>query len=176
MALAMQSPTVTVKAVLIEEARTMSGLSPVARMDRPSRVPRNAMSRAQTATVITTATSSLAGAPSPRAPCAAVKMVTVLSIGTLEEKPITARFTVYSPVLVMMPARMEGTASLVCRNAVTKPAAAPASMASGSPKNGWPATAAVAETAQPSVKAPSVVISAMFSTRKLRNSAIATSA
>ena len=42
--------------------------------------------------------------------------------------------------------------------------------------NGMPATAAVADTAQPSVNAPSVVISAMFSTRKLKNSAIATSA
>ena len=51
-----------------------------------------------------------------------------------------------------------------------------ASMASGRPKNGWPATAAVAETAQPSVNAPSVVISAMLSTRKLKNSAMATSA
>ena len=42
--------------------------------------------------------------------------------------------------------------------------------------NGMPATAAVVDTAQPSVNAPSVVISAMFSTRKLKNSAIATSA
>ena len=97
-------------------------------------------------------------------------------MGTLEEKPMTARLTVYSPVLVMTPARIDGTASFVCKNEVIKPAAAPASMASGSPRNGWPATAAVADTAQPSVNAPSVVISAMFSTRKLKNSAIATSA
>ena len=60
--------------------------------------------------------------------------------------------------------------------AVIKPAAAPASMASGSPRNGWPATAAVADTAQPSVNAPSVVISAMFKIRKLRNRAMATKA
>ena len=97
-------------------------------------------------------------------------------MGTLEEKPMAARFTVYKPVLVMMPARIEGTAKRVCRKAVMKPAAAPASMASGSPRKGWPATAAVAETAQPRVKAPSVVISAMLSTRKLKNSAMATSA
>ena len=108
--------------------------------------------------------------------CATVKIVVVFNIGTLEENPMTARLTVYSPVLVMMPARMDGTASRVCRNAVTNPAAAPASSASGRPRNGWPATAAVAETAQPRVNAPSVVISAMFSTRKLRNSARATSA
>ena len=89
---------------------------------------------------------------------------------------MTARFTVYSPVLVTMPARMEGTPSLVCKKAVTKPAAAPASIASGSPKKGCPATAAVAETAQPKVKAPSVVISAMLRMRKLKNNAMATKA
>ena len=99
-----------------------------------------------------------------------------IGVGTLEENPITAKLTVYNPVLVMIPARMEGTASRVCKNAVTNPAAAPASMASGSPKNGCPATAAVADTAHPSVKAPSVVISAMLSTRKLKNNAMATSA
>ena len=87
-----------------------------------------------------------------------------------------ARLTVYSPVLVTMPARMEGTPSRVWSRAVMAPAAAPAAMARTSPRKGWPATAAVAETAQPSVKAPSVVISAMLSTRKLRNSASATSA
>ena len=97
-------------------------------------------------------------------------------MGTLEENPITARLTVYRPVLVMMPARMEGTARRVCKKAVTNPAAAPDSMASGNPRKGCPATAAVADTAQPNVKAPSVVISAMLSTRKLRNSAMATSA
>ena len=45
-ALEMHSPTVTVKAVLIELARTISGLSPVARMDSPSRVRRNSTSTA----------------------------------------------------------------------------------------------------------------------------------
>ena len=35
----------------------------------------------------------------------------------------------------------------VCSSAVTKPAAAPEARASTKPKNGWPATAAVAETA-----------------------------
>ena len=40
-ALAKHSPTVMVKVGLTEEARTMSRLSPVARMDSPSRVPRN---------------------------------------------------------------------------------------------------------------------------------------
>ena len=76
----------------------------------------------------------------------------------------------------MMPARMDGTPSRVCSRAVMKPAAAPASMASGIPRIGCPATASTADTAQPSVNDPSVVISAIFRTRKLKNSAIATRA
>ena len=59
MALEMQRPTVMVNAVLMEDARTMSGLSPVARMDRPIRVPRNRMSSTQTTTVTRAATSNL---------------------------------------------------------------------------------------------------------------------
>ena len=55
-----------------------------------------------------------------------------------------------------------------------KPAAAPASMAAGKAKKGCPARAMVADTAAPRVKAPLVVMSAMFSTRKLRNRARAT--
>ena len=42
------------------------------------------------------------------------------------------------------------------------PAAAPASMAAGMASQGCPATAMVADTAHPRVKAPSVVISAIF--------------
>ena len=100
--------------------------------------------------------------------------VTVFSMVTLEEKPMTARFTVYSPVLVIIPARMEGIFSFVCRAAVTKPAAAPQSMAAGMASSGCPATARVADTAHPRVNDPSVVISAMFRTRKLSSRAIAT--
>ena len=103
-------------------------------------------------------------------------MVSAFTILTLEEKPITARFTVYSPVLVMIPARMEGIFSFVCKKAVMNPAQAPAIMAAGSASKGCPATAMVADTAQPRVNAPSVVISAMFNIRKLRNSARATRA
>ena len=58
--------------------------------------------------------------------------------------------------------------------AAMKPAAAPDSMATGSARKGCPASATVADTAQPSVKLPSVVMSAMFRMRKLRNSASAT--
>ena len=176
MALEMHRPIVMVNAVLMEEARTMSGLSPVARMERPIRVPRNRINSRQTTTVMTAATSSLYGNTSPKSACAIVKMVCVFSIGTLEEKPITARLTVYSPVLVMMPARIDGTPRRVCKVAVTKPEAAPAAIAKNRPSTGCPATAAVAETAHPRVKVPSVLISAIFKIRKLRNSAIATSA
>ena len=61
----------------------------------------------------------------------------------------------------MMPARMEGTPSLVWRKAVTPPAQAPASMARGMPRMGRPAAAAVTDTAAPRTKQPSVVRSAM---------------
>ena len=64
------------------------------------------------------------------------KRVSARIMFTLEEKPMTARFTVYRPVLVMMPARMEGIFSLVCKKAVTPPAQAPASMAAGMPSRG----------------------------------------
>ena len=58
-ALAMHRPTVMVKEVLMELARTMSGLSPVARMDRPSRVFRNRASRIPTQTISTATGTSL---------------------------------------------------------------------------------------------------------------------
>ena len=56
---------------------------------------------------------------------------------------------------------MEGTASLVWRNAVMKPAAAAAAMAAGMARMGCPARQTMADTAQPRVKEPSVVRSAM---------------
>ena len=59
MALDRHSPTVTVKAVLIEDARTMSGLSPVARMESPSRVFKNSTSSTPMTTVSTAAGISL---------------------------------------------------------------------------------------------------------------------
>ena len=79
----------------------------------------------------------------------------------LDFQPMAIRFTVYSPVLVTMPARMEGTPSLVCKKAVAKPAQAPASMAAGMAKIGCPAAVRETDTAAPSTKQPSVVISAI---------------
>ena len=83
----------------------------------------------------------------------------------LERQPMAIRLTVYRPVLVTMPARMEGTPRRVCRKAVTNPAQAPASMAAGMARMGCPAAATLTDTAAPSTKQPSVVRSAMSSTR-----------
>ena len=58
MALATHRPTVMVKVGLMEDARTISALSPVARMDRPSRVPRKSTSSAHTASTSSAVTAS----------------------------------------------------------------------------------------------------------------------
>ena len=85
--------------------------------------------------------------------------------------PMTIRLMLYRPMLVTMPARMEGTASLVCKKAVMNPAAAEAAMPAGRARMGCPARHIMADTALPSTKAPSVVISAIFKMEKLRNRA-----
>ena len=172
----MHSPTVMVKLGLMEEARTISALSPVARMLRPRRVPRNSTSSTPAATVM-----AADRRMSPHAPPTPVcsnreKMVSCFSRDWLAFQPIAIRLTVYNPVLVTMPARMAGTPSLVWRKAVINPAQAPASMAAGMARKGWPAAVTDTDTAQPRMKQPSVVRSAMSSTRKLRNRAIATRA
>ena len=72
MALAAHRPTVMVKFVLMEEARTISMLSPVARMDRPSRVPRNSTSTAARASTMRAVTATLYQLPAKPAPLARV--------------------------------------------------------------------------------------------------------
>ena len=160
-ALAMHRPTVMVKVGFTEEARTMSRLSPVARMDRPSRVPRKSTN--STAMRMVTPPASTVSYHFPPMPVVRnrEKMVSSFNRLTLELQPITMRFTVYNPVLVTMPAKMEGTPRRVCKKAVTNPAQAPATMAAGMAKKGWPAAVTVTDTAAPSTKAPSVVRSAM---------------
>ena len=69
----------------------------------------------------------------------------------LEDQPITAKFTVYRPVLTIMPAKMLSTPSFVWRKAVTNPEQAPAAMAAGRARKGWPARVTVAPTAKPRV-------------------------
>ena len=152
--LATHSPTVMVKAGLMEEARTMSALSPVARMDRPSRVrKKSATSTAAAAKMAASTTRVLHPVQSsfPLRPLARDRRVSLPKMDRLEDQPITARLTVYSPVLTMMPARMLSTPSLVWRKAVTNPDRAPASMAAGRARKGCPARVTVAPTAKPRV-------------------------
>ena len=92
--LEMHRPTVTVKVGLMEEARTISRLSPVARMLRPSRVPRKLTSRAPISRVIPAART--VSYQSPPRPVARNRENTVscLSRLTLDFHPIAIRLTV----------------------------------------------------------------------------------
>jgi len=96
----MHSPTVMVKAGLTDEARIMSGLSPVARIESPRRVLRNHVSSSATVSAMTAATSSFdhpASAP-PSTPESALlareKIVSHLNTLRVEEKPIAIRLMV----------------------------------------------------------------------------------
>src|SRR5699024_4431671 len=109
-ALARQRPAVMVNPGLMLEARTMSALSPVARMDRPSRVPINTLIRMAAPRANTARTVSLYQLPSTgwSRSLARSKMVTALFIFTLLENPplesrtITQRLLVYTIVLQIM--------------------------------------------------------------------------
>ena len=117
--------------------RTMAALSPVARMERPSRVPRKPSIAAQATAMMPAASASLYQLPrKPSEVFAMEKMVGVLTSDMVEEKPITARLMVYRPVLTMIPAMMLSTPSLVCKKAVTKPEHTPAAMAAASARMG----------------------------------------
>ena len=131
-----------VKAGLMLEARTMAALSPVARMDRPRRVPRKPSIAAPASTMMTSAMASLYQPPRKLSgPFASEKTVSVLTSDMVEEKPMAARLMVYRPVLTMMPAMMLSTPRRVCKKAVTKPEHAPAAMAASSARNGCPVSA-----------------------------------
>ena len=152
----------------------MSRLSPVARMESPSDVPKNRMSTtAITPSSSASSTSVLHWLP-PVSALKSEKTVARPVMDTLDEKPMTARLIVYRPVFEMMPARMLSTPRRVCKKAVMKPESIPAAMAAGSARSGCPAMVSIAPTAQPSVKQPSVERSAMFRMEKLMNSASAT--
>ena len=91
----MHRPTVMVKAGLMLEARTMAALSPVARMDRPSRVPRKPSIAAPASRIMASAMASLYQPPRKLSePFASEKTVSVLTSDMVEEKPITARLMV----------------------------------------------------------------------------------
>ena len=92
--LARHRPTVIVNDGFRDEARTMSGLSPVARMERPMRVPRNSTSR-RPARIVTNAASSSSyhSLPMPVSR-SSVKTVLPPSKLWLDFQPMAIRFTV----------------------------------------------------------------------------------
>ena len=120
--LAMHSPTVMVKAGSMEEALTMSRLSPVARMDRPIWVLRKRAIAAPAARVMAAQTIILLQ-PGPSRAAARVNTVSALSRGRSARLPMVHRLLVYRPVMVTMPARRAVTFIRVGRKAVTKAAA-----------------------------------------------------
>ena len=162
----MHRPTVVVKTGLMEEERTMSALLPVARMERPSFVLRNAHRKRRTSA---TAASSTArrycpakGVPASAA-LARVKTVPVLFRASWALLPEIAMLTEYSAELTTMPASRDCTPMRVCSRAVTNPDREPASRAAGSERIGWPDRATIAPTTAPRVKHPSVDRSQTFS-------------
>ena len=100
--------------------------------------------------------------------CSCIKSLTIVNILShlkrfiFDENPIAAIFIVYNPVFTIIPARIDSTPNLVCKNAVTNPDIIPAPIARNSPRNGCPCKVTIAQTAQPRVKQPSVERSAIF--------------
>ena len=93
-ALDRHSPTVTVKVGSSDEARTISGLSPVARMESPSRVPRNsASSPAHRSVTAAASTSSYQSPPNP-VERSRVKTVSLPNRLSLERQPMAMRLMV----------------------------------------------------------------------------------
>ena len=95
-AFAAHRPMIVVTIGLMEDERTMSGLLPVARMARPSRVLRNSPSSTAASAAASSATISLycpASALSPSSARIFVKTVCVLFMFRTEAPPITAMLT-----------------------------------------------------------------------------------
>jgi len=77
------------------DARTMAALSPVARMERPSRVPRKPIIAAPASAMTAAASTSLYQPPVKASALLAMeKTVSVLTSDMVDEKPITARLMV----------------------------------------------------------------------------------
>ena len=137
----------------------MSGLSPVARMESPSRVFKKMVRKAAVTATAARATISLycpEKGVSASQPFTILKMVSALLRLSSEAPSMTAILTEYRPVLTIIPASRESTPIRVCKNAVRKPEQTPAAMAAGMDSHGWPASATAAPTAAPRVKQPSV--------------------
>ena len=120
MALATHRPTMMVRAGLMEEAFTMSSLSPVARMDRPSRVWRKTASRIPATATKAAATMSRAKGSSGVSASRSLTMVKTVGVvfRLRMDLPMIKMLMVYRPVLTMMPARMLSTPSRVWSRAV----------------------------------------------------------
>ena len=162
-ALDTHSPTVTVNAGFRDEARTMSGLSPVARMERPMRVFRNVSSSTPARTVTEAASSN--SYQSPPMPLSRRRV----KIGAAAQQ-----------ALVGLPAhrhQIDGVQARVGDDARQNGGNPQASLQKSGDESGarcppasrrrWrgsgvPPAASVTETAAPRTKQPSVVISAMF--------------
>jgi len=78
---------------LMEEALTISRLSPVARMDRPSDVPKKRMSTITMTTAMSASRISRLHCP-PTRPLKSENTVSTPVMDTLDEKPMTARLIV----------------------------------------------------------------------------------
>ena len=79
----------------MEEARTIAGLSPVARIDNPKPVLKNHFKKKQRRrTIILRRITTPHSFKKGLSPAKSVKIVSVPKMDRLEEKPITAKFTV----------------------------------------------------------------------------------
>ena len=92
-ALARHRPIVMVAFGLMEEALTMSRLSPVARMDRPRDVPKKRMSTSTITAAMSASRISRLHCP-PTRPLKSENTVSTPVMDTLDEKPMTARLIV----------------------------------------------------------------------------------
>ena len=137
--MARQSPTVIVNVGLIEDDLTISALSPVALIDIPSVVPRNHHKNTAISATIAPTISSLYQSPMTPLPIVSLPMEKMVSHPkrlVRDENPITAILMVYKPVLTIIPARIDSTPSLVCKNAVQNPAKTPDISAAKKARNG----------------------------------------
>ena len=147
----------------MEEARTIAGLSPVARIESPRPVPKNQRRRKATKSTIRRSRRTVPHSRSTGcSPENKVKTVSVPKIDRLEENPMTARLMVYNPVLTIIPDKILSIPRVVCKKAVQNPDREPESIAIKIPRIGCPAIVKTAETAVPRVKEPSVDRSAIF--------------
>ena len=138
MALLMANARIFVLSTWMEEARTISSLSPVARIHSPIWVLKNKISNSAQRAVKHSATSNFTVSLSKKGSSVPtiLKIVVLLIRERLELLPIANKFTEYKPLMVRIPDRMGWIPNLVCKSPVTQPAAAPAKSAAPRPSSG----------------------------------------